>query len=140
MSVSHCGASASPLPYSSSVRPVGADQPFKWLAAGWRDFLTAPALSEAYGLVFAAVGLALALALWRTPFLYMMLPLASGFMLLGPVATTGFQVISREIAKGRRPSFTAALDALNAGPIFYAALRSCFSSWPGSEFQSSCSP
>jgi len=124
MSVIHGSASASSLPYSNSVRLVGADQPFKWLAAGWRDFLAAPALSAAYGLVFAAVGLGLTLALWRTPFLYMMLPLASGFMLLGPVATTGFQAISREIEKGRQPSVAAALAALNAnaGPIFYAAL------------------
>ncbi len=124
MFVIHGGASASSLPYSNSGRLVGADQPLKWLAAGWRDFLAAPALSAAYGLVFAAFGLALALVLWRTPFLYMMLPLASGFMLLGPVATIGFQVISREIEKGRRPSFAAVLDALNAnaGPIFYTAL------------------
>ena len=123
MSVS-CGGAAASLPYSNSVRLAGPDQPLKWVAAGWREFLAAPALSAAYGLVFAAIGLALALALWRTPFFYMLLPLASGFMLLGPVATTGFQAISREIEKGRQPSFAAALDALsvNSGPIFYAAL------------------
>ena len=123
MSLVH-DAAASSLPYSDRVRQVQADQPMRWLGDGMRDYLAAPVVSSVFGLVFAAVGLALAYALWRTPFFYLLLPLACGFMLLGPVATTGFQAISRDLERRSRPSIPAAFSALkaNAGPIFYAAL------------------
>ena len=29
------------LPYADRVRPIGTDEPFRWLAAGWRDFRAA---------------------------------------------------------------------------------------------------
>jgi uncharacterized membrane protein len=124
MSVTHDGAAASSLPYSDHVRKVDSDQPFLWLAAGWRDFLASPALSACFGLIFAVVGIALTFGLWRSPFFYMLAPLAAGFMLLGPVATAGFQAISRDLELGRRPSLASATAALkaNSGPIFYAAL------------------
>jgi uncharacterized membrane protein len=124
MSVVHDGAVASSLPYSDRVCRVDVDQPMRWLGDGLRDYLSAPVVSSAFGLVFSAVGLGLAYALWRTPFFYLLLPLACGFMLLGPVATTGFQAIGRDLEQGRRPSLAAAFSALkdNAGPIFYAAL------------------
>jgi uncharacterized membrane protein len=124
MSLRRDGAAASFLPFSDRVRQVDAGQPMRWLADGLRDYLAAPVVSSTFGFVFAAIGLALAYALWRTPFFYMLLPLACGFMLLGPVATSGFQAISRELEQGGRPSFAAALGALkaNVGPIFYAAL------------------
>ena len=128
MSAIRDGAARASLPYSDHVRAVNANQPLRWLAAGWRDFLASPALGAGFGLVFAAVGLALAIALWRTPFFYMLLPLMSGFMLVGPVATAGFQAISRDLERGRRPSLGSAISALkaNAGPIFYAALAFMF--------------
>jgi uncharacterized membrane protein len=127
MSVVHHGAAAPSLPYSDRVRQVDASQPLQWLRDGLRDFLAAPGVS-AYGLIFAVTGLALAYALWRTRLFYMLLPLTTGFMLLGPVATTGFQAISRDLERGRRPSYSTASSAIkdNAGPIFYAALAFMF--------------
>jgi uncharacterized membrane protein len=128
MSEIHGGAASSSLPYSDHVREVDSDQPFLWLAAGWRDFLASPFLSAHFGIVFAAVGIALTYALWRTPFFYMLAPLAAGFMLLGPIATAGFQAISRDLELGRRPSLASAAAALkaNSGPIFWAALAFMF--------------
>jgi uncharacterized membrane protein len=128
MSVMHGGAVTPSFPYSDRVRQVDSNQPLLWLAAGWRDFLASPALGAAFGLAFAAVGLALTFALWRTPFFDMLLPLASGFMLVGPVATASFQAMSRDLEQGRRPSLGSALSALkaNLGPIFWAALAFMF--------------
>lgn len=83
-------------------------------SAGWRDFLATPVLSAGFGLVFAAVGLALTIGLRRTPLSYMLLPLISGFMLVGPVATAGFQAISRDHEQGRRPSLGSGISALKA--------------------------
>lgn len=124
MSAFRDGAAAEPSPYGDRVRRVSSDEPFRWLQAGWRDLLAAPAVSLGYGLVFVAAGLALTVGLWRTPYFYMLAPLMSGFMLVGPVLTTGFQTISRDLERGRRPSYASTWSAFkaNAGPLFYAAL------------------
>ena len=107
---------------------MAPDQPLRWLAAGWRDFLAAPWISLAYGSFFVIVGLALTLGLRRTQTIYMLLPLTAGFMLLGPALTLGFQAMSRDLEQGERPSFAHALLAwrTNAGPIFYAGLAFMF--------------
>jgi len=128
MSIIHGGAATPSYRHSDRVRLVDSDAPLGWLEAGWRDFLASPATSAGFGLVFAVVGLALTVALWRTPFDYMLLPLVSGFMLIGPVATAGFQAMSRDLENGRRPSLGSAFSTLraNAGPIFWAALAFLF--------------
>lgn len=128
MPITRNDAFASSLPYANHVRRVTQDQPFRWLAAGWRDFIAAPAISVCFGLLFAVIGGALTLGLWRAQAIYMLLPLASGFMLLGPALTLGFQAISRDLERGKRPSFAGALLAWreNAGPIFYAGLALMF--------------
>jgi uncharacterized membrane protein len=122
------GSSTSSLPYADRVRLVRSDQPFRWLALGWRDFITAPVASLCYGLLFAIVGITLTVGLWRVQATYLLLPLAGGFMLLGPALTLGFQAISRDLERHERPSFARALLAwrANAGPIFSAGLALMF--------------
>lgn len=122
------GVPAPSLPYADRVRHVASDQPFQWLAAGWRDFLAAPAASLAYGLVFVVIGFALTYGLWRTDKMYMLLPLASGFMLLVPLLSLGFLAISRDIEQKRPPTFSGALFAwqTNAGSMVNTALAFMF--------------
>jgi uncharacterized membrane protein len=128
MSIVQSGASTPSLPYAQHVRRIESEAPFRWVAAGWRDFLAAPAESLCYGLLFAVIGLALTVGLWRTQQLHMLLPLVSGFLLLGPALTMGFQAISRDLERGRRPSIFRALLAWrsNAGPILNAGLAFMF--------------
>jgi uncharacterized membrane protein len=129
MAMTHDGGVVAPsIPYADHVRRIDADQPFNWLAAGWRDFTAAPAASIGYGLIFVAIGIALAFGLWRANQLFLLLPLASGFMLLGPVLMSGFYAMSRDLEQGRRPSISGALLAwrTNAGPVFYGALAFMF--------------
>ena len=38
------------------IRKVDMDAPWRWLIAGWHDFLAAPLFSLVYGCVFALVG------------------------------------------------------------------------------------
>ena len=108
------------LPYADHVRIVSVDQPLHWFRLGWRDFEQAPTLSLCYGLVFVAAGLALTVGLWRLHAEDFIVPLASGFMLLGPALTLGFQAISRDLERHEQPSFARALLAwrTNAGSIF----------------------
>jgi uncharacterized membrane protein len=126
--ITHGGVPAPSLPYADRVRHVSSDQPFQWLAAGWRDFLAAPAASLAYGLVFVVIGFALTYGLWRMDKMYMLLPFASGFVLLVPLLSLGFHAISRDIEQNRRPSFSGALFAwqTNAGSMVNAGLAFMF--------------
>jgi len=88
------------LPYTDQVRLVSSDQPFRWLRLGWQDLIAAPMLSLCYGLIFVIAGLALTVGLWRIGATYLILPLVSGFMLVGPALTLGFQAISRDLERG----------------------------------------
>ena len=120
--------SAQSLPYAHNVRHVGIGEPFRWLAAGWRDLMAAPAASLCYGLLFVSAGYVLTFGLWRINSIYLILPLISGFLLLGPALTLGFQAISRDLERHRHPGFTTALFAWreNSGPIFYAGAAFMF--------------
>jgi uncharacterized membrane protein len=98
------------------VRRVDVERPWRWLAAGWRDFMAAPAVSLAYGALFVVGGLILTLTLWSLDWLYLALPLAAGFLLVAPVLATGLYEVSRQIEAGRRPSLADALGAWRARP------------------------
>ena len=128
MSIIQSGVSPLSPAYTGHVRRVSFNQPFQWLAAGGRDFIAAPLPSLCYGLLFVCAGYVLTFGLWRIHSIYMLLPLASGFMLVGPALTLGFQAISRDLERHRRPSFIGALLAwqTNAGPIFHAGLAFMF--------------
>lgn len=124
----HGGVPAPSMPYADRVRRVASDDPFHWLAAGWRDFMMAPAPSLAYGLLFVVVGLGLTYGLWLTNHIFLLLPLASGFILLVPLLSAGFHAISRDIEQNRQPSFSGALFAwqANAGSMVNVALAFMF--------------
>jgi uncharacterized membrane protein len=110
------------LPYAERVRVVAADQPYLWLRAGWRDFRHAMTGSLAYGLIFVILGFALTVGLWRAARIDLLLPLASGFIILVPLLALGLHQISREIDRPGRPSFLKN----NAGAIMNAALALLF--------------
>ena len=112
------------LPYAGLVRRLEIDQPFIWVIGGWRDFFAAPAASLAYGAIFVVIGVGLTQALICTHMIYMLLPLISGFMLLGPVLAVGLHAMGREQENNLRPSLANALLAWrsNPGPILNAAL------------------
>jgi uncharacterized membrane protein len=98
------------------IRKVGLDRPWVWLAAGWRDLARAPRVSLAFGAVFALGGYALSLGLWLYGLVYLVLPLAAGFMIVGPVLAMGFYEISRRHAAGEPVSFRTALGAFARNP------------------------
>ena len=104
------------LPYAERVRAIGTEEPFRWLAAGWRDFRAAPAPSIAIGLIVVATGFALTFGLVATGHFYLTAPLIVGFMLVGPALTVGYYAISRDLEAGRTPSLGAALSAWRANP------------------------
>ncbi len=116
------------MPYAHHVRHISPGEPFRWLAAGWRDLTAAPVASLCYGLLFVIAGYVLTFGLWKIHAIFLILPLISGFLLLGPALTLGFQSISRDLERHRQPTFASALFAWqqNRGPIFYAGAAFMF--------------
>jgi uncharacterized membrane protein len=120
-------------PFADRAAHVAATAPLAWLAAGFRDFRAAFGTSLAYGMVFVLAGIALAVALLAANMVYLFVPLATGFMLVGPAATLGLYAISRDLEAGRQPSLGNALQSFraNPGPMLYvgAALLGVFMVW-----------
>ncbi|HVZ08098.1 DUF2189 domain-containing protein [Rhodopila sp.] len=119
----------SALPFAERVRVVTTDQPFRWLAAGWRDFRAAMAASIAYGMIVVVAGFALSFLLAGAGLLYLVLPLIVGFLLVGPALTVGYYGMSQDLEAGRRPSFGTAIMAWRANPgplLAFGLVLVCF--------------
>ncbi len=95
------------------IRRVAFDAPWNWLGAGWRDLWSSPQISLTYGAIFALAAYALALCLLQTNTLPLILPLAGGFLLMGPLLAVGLYEVSRRRETGQPVSFHDILPAGN---------------------------
>ncbi|MDH3597374.1 MAG: DUF2189 domain-containing protein, partial [Rhodospirillales bacterium] len=95
----------------ATILRVGAEQPWAWLAQGWQDLGRAPSVSLVYGILFSAAGLALTGAIWLIDAFYLVLPLAAGFLLMGPILCVGLYDVSRRLGAGEAVSLGRALTA-----------------------------
>lgn len=84
------------------VRRIPFDAPWDWLAAGWRDLWAAPQVSLTYGAVFAVTAVFLAAGLFQFGLQSLILALAGGFLLLGPLFAVGLYEVSRRL-EARKP-------------------------------------
>ncbi len=90
------------IPHLSSevlpaIHPVPPEKPWLWLAAGWGDFVKAPAISLAYGFVVAAMMLAIFQLLQMRGFFLIALSLMAGFVFVGPLLAVGLYEISHRL-------------------------------------------
>jgi uncharacterized membrane protein len=101
------------------VRRVGVEEPWAWLTAGWRDLSRVPLVSLTYGGAFVVASFLLTLGLWVFGLFYLVLPLAAGFMLIGPVLAVGLYDVSRRLEQGRAVTLADTLAAwqTHRGPI-----------------------
>ncbi len=100
------------LTQAPAIRRVAFDAPWAWLAAGWRDLWSAPIISLTYGAIFAAAAYAFVFQLSSTNVLPLMLPIAGGFMLIGPLLAVGLYEISRKRESNARASFNDIITAV----------------------------
>ncbi len=107
---------------SPRIRLVPVDRPWTWLAKGWSDLVRAPEVSLAYGGVLVALSFALTLGLYLLGLLYLLLPLAAGFMLLAPALAVGLYDTSRRLAAGEVCTIKTALGAWRRSPGSIASL------------------
>lgn len=94
------GNAAQSLGITVSVRKVTVEESGRWLAAGWRDLRRSPAVSLSWGLLFVAVSYGLFFGLSAAGMGSLILPLAAGFMLVGPLAAVGLYEVSRRHEAG----------------------------------------
>ena len=104
------------MPPSLDPRRVSVATVFAALAGGWRAFRRFPASAAGFAAVFALIGVAIFLLLLRFGLAPMMLPLAGGFLLVGPAVLAGFFALRRAAAAGRRPGPADVLAGFRQAP------------------------
>lgn len=82
------------------VNKVPFDAAWKWLAAGSRDMWRVPHVSLAYGAIFTLISLTLVVGLYLASALSLVLPLAGGVLLPGPMIAVGLYETSRRLEEG----------------------------------------
>ena len=101
-----------PLPasvFAIALNELGFGDPFRWLAAGWRDFRQAPGIGLFYGSCFAVMGWLLLKVFEYSP--AWTLALSAGFLLVGPFLCLGLYDVSRKLERGERPDLGESLTA-----------------------------
>ena len=84
-----------PMP---SVRPVTVHDILAALRAGINDFLRAPLFGLFFGGVYAVGGLFILASLMYFEMVWLIIPIAIGFPLIGPFAAVGLYEVSRRLA------------------------------------------
>jgi uncharacterized membrane protein len=97
-----------------TIRRIDLEAPWRWLAAGWADLLAMPHISLTYGAVFAALAAGFWVGLASVGWQSLMLALAGGFLLIGPVLAVGLYEASRRRQMGL---------AVRLGDVFVAGFR-----------------
>lgn len=94
-----------------AIRTVGTDRPWEWLAQGWRDLCAAPLISAAYGLLAVASSYLLLAGLAGGGLHFLILPMAAGFMLVGPLFAVGLYETSRRLSRGEPATLGTVIGA-----------------------------
>ncbi len=97
------------------IRKIDSSAPMRWLSKGVSDFKVAPLLSLTYGIIYAAIGLALIWLTYKNP-IYTF-GLVTVFYLAGPVIAVGLYCMSRHIEAGVKPSFNQGCRAMCYNPV-----------------------
>jgi uncharacterized membrane protein len=117
----------------AQVEDITTEQPWIWLAAGWRDMKRTPATSIGYGVLITIVSYLLTLGTVATGMLYLIPVLLGGFFLVAPALGLGLYEVSRRLEKGESGNFLHALKAIGrhsfAVSTMGAAMVVCFVAW-----------
>ena len=94
------------VPRRYEIRTIDKDLPWSWLQKGFNDLRRSGYLGCVHGAWYALLGFALTAFLWFQGVLFIGLPLAALFTLIGPIAAVGLYRISQDLAAGRPASLS----------------------------------
>jgi uncharacterized membrane protein len=95
----------SELPFVAESHALPWNAAFSWLAAGWRDFKRVPRIALSYGLIIFGVSWGVSLFAWWLGKFALLASLLSGFIFIAPLLAIGLHSVSKDLDKGRKPSF-----------------------------------
>jgi uncharacterized membrane protein len=96
------------------IRRVPRMQSLVWLRQGWEDLRQIRAPSIAHGALITALGAVLLILGSSHP--YLVAAAVSGYLLVGPIMTTGLCELSRRLPAGERVGFDDSLSAIRRNP------------------------
>lgn len=102
---------AAPAGSIPRVQTVPNDQPWAWLAAGWKDLMAAPHIGFFYGGSVVFAGWLLVILLLQVGAAWAVLPATAGFFLVAPILGAGLYETSRRRALGEPVSLALAFSA-----------------------------
>ncbi|MCB1969946.1 MAG: DUF2189 domain-containing protein [Geminicoccaceae bacterium] len=97
----------------ASIRKLEMDQPWTWLAKGWKDLRSQPTVGLTYGVLAAITGYLVTAGLFALDMVYLILPLMAGFLIIGPILTVGIYEVSRRLELGQSTTLGDALGAFS---------------------------
>jgi uncharacterized membrane protein len=106
--------SESPAAPSFKMRHVPLGQPFQWLQRGWDDLRRIGRPGLAHGLLIAVLGAVLLML--GSSHVYLTAAAITGYLLVGPVMTTGLCELARRRAAHEPLGFDESLQGLTRNP------------------------
>ena len=97
-------------PLHAEIRHVGAGQPVLWLRRGWDDLKAIGVPGLAHGALIAVLGAVLLML--GSSHLYFIAAAVTGYLLVGPVMTTGLCELARRRSAGEPLGFDESLQPL----------------------------
>ena len=94
------------------IRRIGRSDLVDALAAGLRDFQAYPAFGLFFGGVYALGGVVILACAFLWDLLYLVYPLAAGFVLIGPFVAVGLYEVSRLREQGQVPTPSGVFSAI----------------------------
>src|SRR6202007_3009136 len=109
------------------TRSLTDGDPLLWLAQGWRDFMTQPAMSIVYGVLVFLISVGFVGSLVALGRDYILFPAFAGFMVVGPILAVGLYEKSRRIEAGRplRWSNVFFVRPRSGGQILFTGVLLC---------------
>lgn len=114
-------------PEKSYGRDLPVGMAFDWLRAGWRDFMTQPASSLAYGFVVLLASLCVIGSMFALGWDQVLFPALAGFLVVGPILAVGLYEKSRRIARHEKVTLAGMIlvRAESRGQILFAGALLC---------------
>jgi len=94
------------------IRRIGRADLVDALAEGLRDFQAYPAFGLFFGSVYALGGVVILACAFLWDLLYLVYPLAAGFVLIGPFVAVGLYEVSRLREQGQLPTLAGVFRAI----------------------------